>query len=209
MNNKLAWFIMEFVVLLQMLFFLFTGSKRPESATLIIAGFFVLHYVNRSIIFPLRLRTSNKKMPVAIMLSAVAFNLVNGFQIGYYLSHFANYTIEYLWSAKFISGAIIFFTGFFINQWSDSRLINLRKANDVSYQIPQGGLFNYVSCPNHLGEFIEWFGFAVLCWNLPALSFFIWTVCNVLPRSLDHHKWYLKKFSDYPTERKAVLPGVL
>jgi steroid 5-alpha reductase family enzyme len=29
----------------------------------------------------------------------------------------------------------------------------------------------FISCPNHFGEIIEWIGFAVIAWNLPALSF--------------------------------------
>ncbi len=29
---------------------------------------------------------------------------------------------------------------------------------------------------------------------------------NLIPRALDHHKWYRKEFSDYPANRKAVFP---
>ena len=51
-------------------------------------------------------------------------------------------------------------------------------------------MFNYISCPNHFGEIIEWFGFAIMTWSLPGLSFAIWTVCNLLPRAIHHHAWY-------------------
>jgi 3-oxo-5-alpha-steroid 4-dehydrogenase 1 len=93
----------------------------------------------------------------------------------------------------------------FINIGTDNRLIALRK-NGSGYQIPRGWLFEYISCPNHFGEVIEWTGFAIVAWNLPALSFAVWTVSNLVPRALNHHEWYKEKFDDYPKERKAVLP---
>jgi 3-oxo-5-alpha-steroid 4-dehydrogenase 1 len=60
-----------------------------------------------------------------------------------------------------------------------------------------------------LGELIEWAGFAILCWNMPALAFFIWSAANLMPRALSHHKWYKKTFADYPEKRKALLPYLL
>jgi len=29
---------------------------------------------------------------------------------------------------------------------------------------------------------------------------------NLIPRALDHHRWYKEQFEDYPPERKALLP---
>jgi 3-oxo-5-alpha-steroid 4-dehydrogenase 1 len=60
-----------------------------------------------------------------------------------------------------------------------------------------------------LGEIIEWIGFVVFCHNLPSLAFLVWTVANLLPRAVNHHKWYREKFEDYPKERKALFPGIL
>jgi hypothetical protein len=79
----------------------------------------------------------------------------------------------------------------------------------TEYAIPRGSLFECVSCPNHLGEIVEWFGFALMCWNLPALSFAIWTAANLIPRALSHHRWYAEKFANYPKERKALIPFVM
>jgi hypothetical protein len=44
---------------------------------------------------------------------------------------------------------------------------------------------------------------------MPALSFAIWTIANLLPRALQHHRWYQQTFSEYPAERKAVIPFIL
>jgi 3-oxo-5-alpha-steroid 4-dehydrogenase 1 len=65
-----------------------------------------------------------------------------------------------------------------------------------------------VSCPNHLGEIVQWFGFALMAWNLPALSFAVWTAANLIPRAVVHHRWYRAHFSEYPAGRRAVVPGV-
>jgi 3-oxo-5-alpha-steroid 4-dehydrogenase 1 len=93
-----------------------------------------------------------------------------------------------------------------INLKSDAILIGLRKKGEKNYQIPKGFLFDFISSPNLFGEIIEWTGFAIMAWNLPALSFAIWTFANLVPRSLNHHNWYKENFPDYPKNRKAVFP---
>lgn len=205
-DNKLGWFIMEFFVLVVLSYFILTGSNVQSVVNLIIIGLFALHYINRSVIFPLRIKTNGKKMPVSIMFMALFFNLNNGFLIGYYLGEFMVYPIEWLQSPQFIIGTLIFAVGMFINWQSDTILINLRKPGETGYKIPQKGLFRYVSCPNLFGETVEWAGFAILTWSLPGFAFFVWTFANLVPRALSHHKWYKEKFEEYPKERKAVFP---
>lgn len=207
-DNKLGWFLMEFFVLVVLFSFLLSGSVQVNMVSGIMIGFFAFHYLNRSILFPLRIKTQGKKMPLVIMLSAMCFNMMNGFLLGYYFGNFASYTIEWLTDPRFIIGTAIFLLGMFINWHSDGILINLRKPGETGYKIPNGGLFKWVSCPNLFGEIIEWLGFAILTWSLPGLVFVIWTFANVAPRAISHHKWYLSKFTDYPKERKAIFPYV-
>ena len=87
-------------------------------------------------------------------------------------------------------------------------LISLRK-NSNGYKIPHGNFFNFVSCPNYMGEIIEWIGFFIIAMSLPALSFALWTFFNLVPRALNHHDWYLENFDNYPKKRKAVIPFIL
>ncbi len=207
-DNKLAWVLMEIVSPLVLLYFLL-GYQAPNFPTLFIAGLWLAHYLHRSLIFPFRLKTKGKKMPFLIALSAIFFNSINAGLNGYYLGKFGSvYTIDWLLDYRFIIGLSLFLIGAIINIQSDNILLKLRKPGEQGYKIPKGGLFNYISCPNHFGEIIEWIGFAILCWNLPALSFALWTAANLIPRALAHHRWYQQNFANYPTQRKAILPFV-
>lgn len=209
-NNRLGWMLMEIVSPLAMLGWMWSGAPAGSWMMYFLMGLWVLHYLNRSIIFPLRLHTRGKRIPLSIVLSAAFFNSVNGFLNGYWWGHLApQYPADWAYDPRFILGAALFLTGVFINQQADARLIALRKPGDSGYSIPQGWLFRYISCPNHFGEILEWCGFALMAWNLPALSFAVWTAANLIPRALAHHRWYRSHFDDYPPERKAVIPGIL
>ncbi len=210
MNNKIGWIIQEAPSMIFLSVFFFTGSGYKPKAVWFFWGLWVLHYINRSIVFPLRTHTGNKQIPVLIVCSAIGFNFMNGFTNGTFFGNFAGgYKDDYFISAPFIAGLIVFITGALINNQADTILINLRKPGETGYKIPVGGLFKFISCPNHFGEMVEWLGFAIMVGSLQAWGFALWTAVNLVPRALDHHKWYLQKFSDYPKERKAVIPFVL
>jgi len=207
--NHLGWFFMESPALAVMIYVLLINFSVHSLAIEVMVGLYCLHYFNRSFIFPFRLHTRGKKMPVLIMSSGIFFNLCNTFLLGYYFTHFAANDNSWFRDPRFIAGLFIFITGAWINWKADNVLINLRAPGETGYKLPRGWLFDYVSCPNLLGELIEWAGFAILCWNLPALTFFIWTAANLIPRALSHHKWYRMQFAGYPAERKAVIPYLL
>jgi hypothetical protein len=208
--NRVGWFAME-IVSLVVFATLFLAGPLPKSAPMwIFFAFWVAHYTNRSLIFPWRVRTSGKTIPLVIVASAVCFNAVNAGLNGFYLGSLATYPVNWLWDIRFIAGAAAFLAGAAVNIWADEKLIALRaRGNFTGYAIPEGGLFGYVSCPNHLGEIVEWFGFALMCWNLSALSFAIWTAANLIPRALSHHAWYRAHFRDYPKDRSVVIPFLL
>ena len=209
-NNRLGWFVMEFPALFLFVFLTLKGRGFPHYIILAALILWFIHYFHRSIIFPLRIQTKGKKMPLVIMLFALFFNFVNGGINGYWFGYLSpGYPDGWLSGFQFIGGVSLFVIGFIINQYHDRILIMLRKSSANGYKIPYGGLFRYISCPNFLGEIIEWGGFALMTWCLPTFSFFVWTLANLVPRALDHHKWYKSHFEDYPKKRKAIFPKVL
>jgi hypothetical protein len=205
-DNKLGWFIMEFTVLIVLYCYFIPIGFRLSLPSWIMVGLFTFHYLNRSFIFPLRIRTHGKKMPLVITLMAIGFNIMNGSLFGMHFAWFSHYSVEWLFDPRFIIGVMIFVTGMTINWMADTRLINLRKPGEMGYKIPHGWLFEYISCPNFFGEIIEWLGFAILTWSVPGVIFFVWTFANLVPRAIAHHKWYKEKFPEYPQQRKAVFP---
>jgi protein-S-isoprenylcysteine O-methyltransferase Ste14 len=208
--NKAGWIIMELPALLVFIIFFFSGATAPSGITWLFFGIWFLHYTNRSIFYPLRTKTKNKKMPVVIIAFALIFNLVNGFINGFYFGNIRPvYDLTWLYDPRFILGFLVFITGMLINIRSDGILLSLRKNSSQGYSIPYGGMFRYISCPNFLGEIIEWFGFAIMSWSPAALAFALWTVFNLIPRALDHHNFYKDRFEEYPSERRAIIPFVL
>lgn len=206
-SNRLGWIIMETPVMLFVLLFFYLGKKNiPSPYIYFFIVLFFLHYLHRSFVFPAFIRTKGKKMPLAIALSAMGFNFMNGFGLGYYWGNFADYPTNWLSDGRFIAGIVLFFGGMLLNIWADYHLISLRKEGETGYKIPYKGAFEYVSCPNHLGEIIEWAGFALMTWSLPTLTFFIWTMANLIPRAWAHHAWYQARFPNYPLHRKAIFP---
>jgi 3-oxo-5-alpha-steroid 4-dehydrogenase 1 len=208
--NWLGWLLMEAVSAIGMLV-MFVFGDAPKTATLIV---FLLmweaHYLQRSFVYPFLLRDGQKKMPLAIPLIAAGFNLGNTYLNGRYLFHFAGerYAVDWLLEPRFFAGAALFLVGFGLNLWADNTLRGLRRPGETGYKIPYGGLYHYISCPNYFGEIIEWIGWTLATWSLPGLAFAVWTIANLAPRAWSHHQWYIKRFSEYPRERKALIPGV-
>ena len=208
-DNRLGWILMEIVSPAVFAFFFLSGSQSKTPIVWIFFAAWLFHYINRSMIFPFRIKTQGKKMPLSIPLMAVFFNSVNGFTNGYYLGSLAVYPENWLTDIRFIVGIILFLVGWFINFQSDEILLNLRKPGESGYKIPKGGFFRFISCPNYFGEIIEWSGFAIMTWSLPGLAFAVWTFANLAPRAFANHNWYQNQFTDYPKERKALLPFLI
>ena len=41
-----------------------------------------------------------------------------------------------------------------------------------------------------------------------GLAFALFTACNLVPRAVSNHRWYLRQFPDYPPQRRVLLPGL-
>lgn len=203
-DNRMGWMLMESIGPLIFSYFFFNGSTEKTTLHYLFLILYILHYLNRAIIFPLRIKTQGKKMPLMIVVSAIFFNVINGTLNGLWLGNYTN-SFSKVYMAI---GLTIFTIGVIINVTSDNILLSLRKPGETGYKIPQGGLFKWVSCPNLFGEIVEWIGYCIANPNPATISFAIWTFCNLSPRAQAHHKWYLNKFSDYPKVRKAVIPKV-
>lgn len=207
----LGWILMEAPspLLFAMFWLVAEPSRRFSWPGIVFLLLWELHYVYRAFVFPFRRRGGQGEIPLSIVLMGILFNLLNAYMNARWL-----YTLGPLhdasWFAdpRFFCGLALFALGFFINQQSDTILFNLRKPGETGYKLPYGGLYRYISCPNYLGELVEWSGYALLTFSPGALVFVLWTAANLIPRAYTHHRWYQEKFPDYPVERRAIFPFV-
>ena len=207
LDNRLGWFLMESPAVLVFggILLLFADLN---SATILLLLIWQMHYFHRAFIYPWTLQTG-KKMPWMILIMAVVFNTSNGYLNAWSIaSQGDKYTDLWLTSPQFLLGALIFFSGMALNKISDKQLADLSRSSE-GYQIPQGFAYRWVSCPNYLGEIIQWTGWAIAVWSLAGWIFAIWTMANLVPRAIAHHRWYRETFANYPAGRRALIPFLL
>ena len=198
-SNKTAWVLMEAPAFIFMLYytikFAVSGVDTGNSKIVlfIMAGLYLLHYFQRSFIFPLMMR-GKSTMPIAIMLMGLVFNTLNA----------------YLRSPQFIIGTIVFFAGMMINLHSDHVIRSLRKPGDTKHYIPRKGFYRYVTSANYFGEFTEWIGYAVLTWSPAGLLFAVWTFANLGPRAKSLTEKYEKEFGEEyrRLNKKHIIPFI-
>lgn len=221
-NNKLAWFLMEFPIFAAMIVIWLLSPHRFDIVPMVFLLIFEIHYFQRSIIFPWKLKGNKSTMPIGIMFMGIAFNILNAMMQGYWIffeSYKSNYQafglsysdIAWLWSPQFLIGLAIFVMGFYTNLRSDYIIRHLRKdENDNNHYLPSGFMFDYVTSANYFGELLEWLGFAILTWSISGLVFFIWTFANLVPRANALYKKYKLSFAEEMEKKrlKRIFPYI-
>jgi len=204
--TRAAWLLMELPCVLAFAGVYFMGSQRFQLAPLLMLALWQLHYINRALIYPLRIEGGERRTPVVVVVMGITFNLVNAYLNARQIGELGSYASSWLLDPRFLAGAALFLAGRQLNVHADSALLRLRRDTEGGYAIPRGGAFRWVSCPNYLGEIIEWTGWAMLTWSLAGASFAVFTFANLAPRAVAHHRWYRQRFDDYPQARKAFIP---
>jgi protein-S-isoprenylcysteine O-methyltransferase Ste14 len=205
---RLGWLVMESPAALVFAGVYATGPHRTSPVPLILLALWQTHYLYRAFVYPWRLRGTTR-MPAAIALMAIAFNVLNAYLNARWVASYGRYPTGWLADPRFLAGTAVFLAGLAVNRDADRRLRALRAPGDTGYHVPRGGLYRWVSCPNYLGEIAQWFGWALLTWSPAGLAFAVYTTANLLPRGIDHHAWYRERFDGYPPARRAVIPYLL
>ena len=206
-SSKVGWVVMEWPAVLFFLSVYLQGEAASNVVPLVFLTMWQVHYVHRAFIYPFRARSAGN-MPLSVVMSGLVFNLVNAYINARLVSELGVYGDSWLSDPRFMLGATVFVGGMILNIHSDNILFRLRKHRTTQYGVPYGGAFRYVSCPNYLGEIVEWTGWAIATWSLAGLSFAALTFANLAPRAVANHRWYRQNFPDYPPERRALIPGV-
>lgn len=217
-NPRLGWFLMELPAMVVFWIFFLAGPRRTETVPMVLAGLWTLHYLNRGFFFPLSIRApkgSKGTFGMLVLVSGWFVTSAHGYMNGTFFSRLApHFTEGWLTDPRFLVGIAVYAVGFVLNVHSDAVVRNLRTKEEIEraekvYRVPRGGGFELVSNPAYLGELIMWTGFALFTWSLPGVFILGITAANLVPRALDNHRWYRERFSDYPRDRKALVPYLL
>lgn len=148
-------------LIIMSLFYFKYGSEicLTSLSNKLLMSLFIIHYINRAVIYPFRM-SQGTPMPIIVLLIAWFYVIWNSFTQALALTRVFRYQEEWIYDPRFIIGVILFFFGFISNIQADNILLGLKAQKDKNnasniqsktsgYQIPYGGLFEYVSCANY------------------------------------------------------------
>ncbi|GKY99563.1 hypothetical protein MPSEU_000910600 [Mayamaea pseudoterrestris] len=231
---RISWFVFESPNLLWA-WICWKDSPPPNALSSLLLLLFVLHYIQRTIIYPMLMSKSSQRLPLLMAVSAMAYCFINGYLQARSVCLFRPVPNDYIYHPMFWCGIALFVAGAAMNLHSDAILRSLRRSTTTTtstttafaspsgihrYKIPRGGMFEYVTAPHFLGEILEWTGFALLNQgSVASVSLAVFTAANLVPRALAHHAWYRATFGvshygkdndddgkRYPGQRKAIIP---
>ena len=210
--NRVAWVLMEapaFCIFVAMWSASDCGFSMPGA---VFGMLFLLHYFQRSFIFPMLIK-GKSRMPIVIMLMGMVFNTVNAVLLfhGFFIHPPQAYAqgAAFLYRPMTIIGIAVFFLGMGINLHSDHVIRNLRKPGDTRHYLPQKGMYKYVTSGNYFGEVLEWTGLAIASCSPAAWLFVWWTFANLAPRAVSINKQYRAEFGETAVgSRKSIIPFI-
>ena len=191
--NKVGWVLMEAPSFVVMGIWAWKAGVEAYTPQAIFVGLFMLHYFQRSFVFPLLMK-GKSRMPLAIMAMGILFNVINATLLA--ASFFScalpgKYEPATFWTNPLpLVGVVIFFIGMAINLHADHVIRNLRKPGDTRHYLPETG-------------------FALLTASPAAWVFAWWTAANLVPRADAIYKRYCEEFGKQTVgSRKRIIPYI-
>src|SRR5687767_11617288 len=87
---RAGWIVMESPAVIGFAAIYAAGAHRAEAVPLLLLGLWQFHYLQRTVIFPLRMR-GGRPMPLAIVGLALTFNLLNAYVNARWISELGHY----------------------------------------------------------------------------------------------------------------------
>ncbi|KAF2616043.1 hypothetical protein F2Q70_00010569 [Brassica cretica] len=109
-------------------------------------------------------------------------------------------------------GGAIFLGGWLHQRRCHAILGPLRKSPSQAkeYIIPHGDWFEIVSSPHYLAEIVLYMGLLIASGGTDVTIWLLFgfVVGNLTVAAGETHRWYLRKFENYPANRSAIFPYV-
>ena len=136
---RAAWVVMETPPAVVFAVLFLVGDRRGDPVSIAFLAMYLAHYVYRAWIYPLRMRTTDKRMPALVCGLAFTTNIVIAYvQARWLFTLGPPRDASWLVDPRFVLGLALFVGGYWLNHHSDSILRNLRRPGDSGYQVPTG-----------------------------------------------------------------------
>jgi 3-oxo-5-alpha-steroid 4-dehydrogenase 1 len=124
--TRIAWVVQELPAPLLFAIVFLRGEHAFRPVPLAFLFLWQLHYVQRTFVFPLRMRVGDNHVPILTVLMAIAFNVTNASLNAYAISHGALRHVEsWFTDPRFAIGVALFLAGWAVNLQSDAILRRL------------------------------------------------------------------------------------
>lgn len=168
----------------------------------------MFHYLKRIFETVFIHRFSNDTMPFKNLLkNCFHYYVTGGIYIAYQL--YSPYYTRYLSATQIKVLTGLFFTFESLNFYAHLCLMILRPPGSRIRQIPNGILFRHLSCPNYFFETLSWLTFAYLTGLNSSWLFALIGYAQMQLWALKKHRRYQKDFTDYPKDRKSMIPFII
>uniref|UniRef100_H2ZM98 Trans-2,3-enoyl-CoA reductase-like n=1 Tax=Ciona savignyi TaxID=51511 RepID=H2ZM98_CIOSA len=190
----------------------FTSSNHQ--VVHIAAACHTFHYLKRVLETKFVHRFSHGTMPIRNLFKNCSYYWTFAAWPSYFINH-PLYMPASFGDVQIYTGLVIFILCELGNYSIHVALRNLRPEGSKERKIPFPssnpftGMFNLVSCPNYTYEVGGWLAFAVMVQCLPSMLFATVGFIQMSVWALGKHCAYKREFSNYPRNRKAIVPFVL
>jgi very-long-chain enoyl-CoA reductase len=222
LGPQIAWrtvFLVEYlgpIIIHPLIYFLrpYLYKDAPEQAsqvqaTVLIAT--VAHFIKREAETLFIHRFSAATMPLTnIFKNSAHYWLLSGILMAATCYSPTSVSAKPASPALLYPGILLFALGEFLNLQTHLTLRNLRSSGGTERGIPEGPLFDLVTCPNYFTEIIAWLGiFLISGLNWGVVVFLTLAAGQMGVWAKKKEKRYRKEFGDkYRRKRFVMFPGI-
>jgi len=188
-----------------------SATKDASPLQILLCWLIVLHFVKRELETLFVHRFSAATMPLRnIFKNSFHYWILSGLMLAAFIYSPSSAAAQQPSPLLLYTGLTLYVFGELGNLQTHLTLMGLRSPGGAERGIPQGPLFNLVTCPNYFTETISWIGVYLvsgLSWGV--LIFLVVSVLQMRQWAIKKERRYRKEFGDkYKKKRYTMLPGV-
>ncbi|RMZ91616.1 hypothetical protein DV736_g1144, partial [Chaetothyriales sp. CBS 134916] len=183
-------------------------ASQLQTLTLLVV---VAHFIKREFETLFVHRFSSATMPLRnIFKNSAHYWLLSGVNMAYWVYAPFSAAARPPNPALLYPGLALYGLGEITNFNVHLALRDLRSSGTAERGIPQGPLFNLVTCPNYLAETVSWIGvYLISGLNWSVLLFILLSTAQMAQWATKKERRYRKEFGDkYKPKRYTMLPGI-